>query len=249
MPRIALPSKTKNLVYKNEAMNKLKHVCVDKQTHNYAKHILIYRRPECRFNRNCLELMNVAARTTNITQTQLPSVTMSLCLFFKPVIPPWCHNSFVDDYYLLQMSMLPHLLLFYLSSVRMLFPAVPTALLLCTGPKKAFVLLSVPVTCSPSCSLPFSLSLSLPHPTSYHLFSGADNWSHGETCMFASGRGVKRGVENEEQDWRRGSLHLNACLLVVFWLTLSVWSLEFSFQSPSSDVKKMVHCKPGSITR
>jgi len=51
-----------------------------------------------------------------------------------------------------------------------------------------------------------------------------------QTCMFASGRGVKKGVENKEQVWRRVSLHLNACFFVLFWLTLSVWSLEFSFQ-------------------
>lgn len=145
--------------------------------------------------------------------------------------------------------MVPHLLFFYFSSVRILFPVVPMALLLCTEPNRAFVLLSAPVTCSFSHSPSLSPSLYLPLPPSLHLlvflFFELTIEVQGETCVFATGRGVKRGAENKEQVCRRDSPHLNACLLVVFWLTLSVWSLEFSFQFPSSDVKKMAHREPG----
>lgn len=144
--------------------------------------------------------------------------------------------------------MLPYLLFFHFSPVRILFLAVPMALLLCTEPNRAFVLLSVPVTCSLSCSLSLYLSPYLTPPPRISLLQLTIE-VQGETHMFATGRGVRRGVENKKQVWQRDSPHLNACLLVVFWLTLSVWSLEFSFQFLSSDVKKMVHCKPGSITR
>lgn len=120
-----------------------------------------------RFNRYCRELMNVAEKTTKIIETYCPSATMRLCLLFKPVVSAWCHYSFVDKYYLLlHMSMWPHLLFFYFSSVRMLFPVVPMALLLCTKPNRACVILSVPVT-----SLFLSLYLSLPHPTSLYFSS------------------------------------------------------------------------------
>lgn len=135
---------------------------------------------------------------------QLLSATMTLCLLFKPVVSAWCHNSFVDKYHLLlQMSTLPHLLFFYFSSVRILFPVVPMALLLCTEPNRAFVLLSEPVTCS--------LSFSLTQPPCISLLELTIE-VHRETYMFASGTGVKRGVENKEQYWRRDTPHLNACL-------------------------------------
>lgn len=96
--------------------------------------------------------------------------------------------------------MLPHLLFFYFSSVRILFPVVPMALLLCTEPNRAFVLLSVPVTCSLSCSLSLYLSLSLTPPPRISLLELTIE-VQGETHVFASGRGVKRGAENKEQVW------------------------------------------------
>lgn len=150
------------------------------------------------------------------SQMQLLSAIMSLCLLLRPVVSAWCHNSFADKYYLLlQMSTLSHRLVFYFSWVRMLFPVVPMALLLCTKPNRALVLLSVPVTCSLSCSLYLYLSLSPPfspaEPPCISLLKLTIE-AHGETCMFASGRGVKRGVENKEQDWQRDTTHLNACL-------------------------------------
>lgn len=170
-----------------------------------------YRRVQ--IHRYCPELINMAAKTTEITETYRPSATMSLCLLFEPAVTAWCHYSFADKYYLLlQMSMWPCLLFFYFSSVRMLFPVVPMALLLCTKPNRACVLLSVPVTCSHSCSLFISLSLT-PPPCISLLELTIE--VHRETYMYTSGRGVKRGAENKEQDLRRGSLHLNACL----WLS------------------------------
>ena len=155
--------------------------------------------------------------------------------------------------------MLPHLFFFFFQFFllyEILFPIVPMVLLLFAEPNRAFVLLSAPVTCSlaGSLTLYLSLSLSLPLPPSPHLpvffSSQADNWSPGGDSHVCFGERCKKGgAETKEQVWRRDSPHLNACLLVVFWLTLSVWSLEFSFQFLSSDVRKMVHCKPGSITR
>lgn len=143
---------------------------------------------------------------------QLLSATMSLCLLLRPVVSAWCHNSFVDKYYLLlQMSTLSHLLVFYFSWVRMLFLVVPMALLLCTKPNRALVLLSVPVTCSLSIFTYLSLPFSPTEPPCISLLKLTIE-AHGETCMFASGRGVKRGVENKEQDWQRDTPHLNACL-------------------------------------
>lgn len=73
------------------------------------------------------------------------------------------------------MSMLQHLLFCYFSSVRILFPTVPMALLLCAELNRAFVLLPVAVTCFLSLSLALPLPLSLAHPTSSIFSSPADN--------------------------------------------------------------------------
>lgn len=120
-------------------------------------------------------------------------------------------------------------------------------LLLCSEPTGASVLLLVPVTYSSPLFLCFPRSPS--PPTSLSFSPGADSWSPrgGLHVCFRERCGKKRGAENKEQDRWRISPRLSACLLVVFWLTLSVWSLEFSFQFLSSDVKEKAHCKAGSI--
>lgn len=113
-------------------------------------------------------------------------------------------------------------------------------------PTGASVLLLVPVTYSSPlllCFLPRSPS---PPPPSLFLQELTAE-VRGELHVCFRERCEKRGAENKEQDRWRISPRLSACLLVVFWLTLSVWSLEFSFQFLFSDVKEMAHCKAGSI--
>lgn len=158
--------------------------------------------------------MNGATKTTKTIQTQLPSATMSLCLLFKPVASTQHHNSFVDKCYLLQMSMLPHLLFFYFSSVRILFLLSPWP---CYSAPSQTERSSFCQRLSPVLSLALSLfiALSLTPPPRVSLLELTIE-VQGETHMFASGRGVKRGAGNKEQVWRRDSLHLNACLLVLF---------------------------------
>lgn len=121
-------------------------------------------------------------------------------------------------------------------------------LLCCTEPNRAPVPLSVPVTYSSSLFLCFLRRSPSPPPPSFSLQELTDEVCR-EGCMFASGRGIKkRGARRIRSRTDGGfSPHLSSCLLVVFWLTLSVWSLEFSSQFLSSDVKEMAHCKAGSI--
>lgn len=120
------------------------------------------------------------------------------------------------------MSMLLHLLFFFCNGI---VPYCPHGPVTVHGAKQR----------SSFCHL-FSLLLSPPPPLPRISLLTIE--VQRETYMFASGGGVRRGVENKEQFWRRDSLHLNVCLFVLFWLTLSVWSLGFSFQFLSSDVRR-----------
>lgn len=146
----------------------------------------------------------------NKKHTGWTSLSTSFCLLSKPLVQASHHNSFVDKHYSQWMSMLPHLLCFYFSFVRILFPAVPMALLLRIRPNRAFVLLSEPVTCSLSLFLsPIHTHTPPPHISLLKLTIEVQ----GEIHMFASGRGVKRGEERRRNRSGWGvSLHLNACL-------------------------------------
>lgn len=121
-------------------------------------------------------------------------------------------------------------------------------LLRCAEPNRAPVPLSVPVTYSSTlflCFLPRSPS----PPPPFFLFRSWQLKSAGRAACLLRGEVLKKKGEQRirSRPDRGFSPHLSACLLVVFWLTLSVWSLEFSSQFLSSDVKEMAHCKAGSI--
>lgn len=98
----------------------------------------------------------------------------------------------------------------------------------------------------------FAFFVGLLHPhLPLFLFRSWQLKSAGRAACLLRGEVLQKKKKEEQRIRSRtdGGLfpHL-ACLLVVFWLTLSVWSLEFSVQFLSSDVKGMAHCKAGGVT-
>lgn len=179
---------------------------------------------------------------------QHPSATMSLCLFSNQLLLLAAITHLLTPsiyYYKCQRCPSFYFSIFLgkdvvsLSSLWPCYSAVPSL-----TERPSFCQRLSPIL--PPIFFVFFLGLLHPHLPLF-LFRSWQLRSAGRAACLLRGEVEKRGAENKEQDRRRISPHLSACLLVVFWLTLSVWSLEFSFQFPSSDVKEMAHCKAGSI--
>lgn len=128
-------------------------------------------------------------------------------------------------------------------------PSQRPLLLRCTEPNSAPSLCQ----CLSPILLPsfFAFFLGLLHPNlPLFLFRSWQLKSAGRAACLLQGEVFtkKKGEQRIRSRTDGGYFsYLSTCLLVVFWLTLSVWSLESSFQFLSSDVKEMAHCKAGSI--